>query len=261
MDEPRSGPPNDPRSPSDPSPSARSPSEAAAAPASSDAPAPDPAGGAGLLRRVLWVFVSPGALFRELRERPAWFGALALGVVLGAVGTALIPVELFEEQLRTQLIESGQELPADIGTFARMTWVFGVFGMVVIWPLLALVSAGIYALLYLFVFGYQGNFRTLFAITAHALLIAAVASVLLVPLRIAAGDPQLSLSVGTFLTFLEEGYVSRLAGLLDLFNLWAYVLVGMGAAIMDGRRALGHGIGISVGTALLVSVVIAAFIG
>jgi hypothetical protein len=55
------------------------------------------------------------------------------------------------------------------------------------------------------------------------------------PLKIVAGDIQLVLSVGTFAFFLEDGYLFRFLSLLDLFGLWGWVLVGLGAAKV-GRR-------------------------
>ena len=45
------------------------------------------------------------------------------------------------------------------------------------------------------------------------------------------------LSVGTFAVFLEPGYVLRFLSLLDLFNLWAWVLVGLGAARIARKRS------------------------
>lgn len=234
-----------------------SPEEVPPPPQDSPPPAPAP----HLLRRLVMTFTRPGDLFRLLAVNPSWVGALLLGALFLSLSNVVIPLDVWEEGLRTRMIEMDQEVPADLTTMTRIFWVFSVFGAFVIWPLLGFVSAGIYSLIFLFAFGFEGTFRKILSVTAHALLVAAVGTLLLAPLRIAAQDPQLTLSVGTFFGFLEEGYVARFLGLLDLFNLWAYVLIGLGAAIVDGRRSPGQGIAISVGAGLLLSLVIAAFTG
>ena len=63
--------------------------------------------------------------------------------------------------------------------------------------------------------------------------------VLILPLlhpRIVTEDAQLRLSLGTFAVFLEPGYMLEVLNLLDLFFLWGWVLVGLGAARIGYRR-------------------------
>jgi nitrate reductase NapE component len=221
-------------------------------------PTPDPSGPFSRLARV---FLAPVQLFAELRAHPRALGALVLGVVLSAVAAALIPVELWEAGLRAQMEARGAEIPADTTTLARVGWVSAVFVTVVAWPLLALLTTGVYGVVFLFLFGYEGSFRVLLSVVAHALLVVAAGALVLVPLRILAGDPHLTLSVATLLPFLGEGFLLRFAGLLDLFNLWAYVLVGVGAAVMDGRRTPAAGVAVALGVALLLSLLLAAVSG
>ena len=59
--------------------------------------------------------------------------------------------------------------------------------------------------------------------------------VLILPLRIVTEDAQLRLSLGTFAVFLEPGSMLEVLNLLDLFFLWGWVLVGLGAARI-GRK-------------------------
>ena len=70
---------------------------------------------------------------------------------------------------------------------------------------------------------------------SRAHLISATSTLLLLPLRIIGEDAQLLLSLGSFAVFLDDGYVLRLLSVLDLFGLWAWVLVGLGAARI-GRK-------------------------
>ncbi len=215
----------------------------------------------GPFSRFIRVFAAPGALFRELAEEPRALGAIVLGIALSVLGTALIPMGVWEQALLSDALGTGAEIPENPATMARVIWVVTLFTAVVAWPLLALVSAGLYALVFFFVFGYRGDFRRLFSVVSHALLVVAVGGLLLAPARILSGDISFSLSLATLLPFAGDGFVGRYLELMDLFNLWAYVLVGMGAAALDGTRTSGHGIGVAVGTALLLSLPVAAVTG
>jgi hypothetical protein len=211
--------------------------------------------------RFVKVFVSPGEVFRGLAAEPAALGAIILGMVLMALANLALPTEIFEEALRARVLETGQDVPGDPAMVARFMKVGTVFGILVMWPVIILASAGIYALILLFGFGFEGTYRQYLAVTAHAVLVPALAGLLLVPLKIMTQDPQLTLSVGSLLFFMEEGLMARFVGLLDLFGLWSYVLVGIGAAVVDGSRSPKVAISVTLGIALLISLVVAAFTG
>lgn len=213
-----------------------------------------------LPRRVLMVVVSPVELFRSLRDHPVALGPLLLGAILVGVAAALIPIELTQELFREQMIEAGQDPGDGSGTAARVMWVVSIFGPLLFWPIMALITAGLYSVVFLFAFGYEGRFRQMLSITAHALLVAAIGALLLTPLRIMAADPQMTLSLGSLLYFFEEGFLATFLGLLDLFNIWTYILIGLGAAVVDGTRAYSHGVLVALGTAILITAVIASFI-
>jgi hypothetical protein len=66
-----------------------------------------------------------------------------------------------------------------------------------------------------------------------------VGSLLLVPLRIVQEDPSLTLNVGTFLPFIQEGYAFRVLKLIDLFGLWSSVVMAVGVTKIDPRRGMG----------------------
>ena len=77
------------------------------------------------------------------------------------------------------------------------------------------------------------------AVVAHAFLVPAVSALALVPLKIQAADLRLRLSVGTFLPFLDEGWLSSALGWLDLFGIWGWVLVALG--VEEWREEEGGG--------------------
>jgi hypothetical protein len=114
-----------------------------------------------------------------------------------------------------------------------------VISGVVGWFIWAFILAGIVTFVFSFLFGDEGRYSQYLSVVSHALFIGAVGAVLLLPLRIAQGDPSLTLNVGTFLPFLEEGYAFRVLKLLDLFGLWGYAVMAVGVTKIDHRRGLG----------------------
>ena len=190
----------------------------------------------GLLSRYVQVFVSPGALFDRLVERPAWGGAMVLGAALVLAGALLLPPELYLAAFRQRLLEQGQAMPPGLESgVAFMRFGISAFAFLS-WFIMLAFFAGLVTFGFAFVMGDEGTYRQYLAVMAHAQLIAATSSLVVLPLKIMAEDVQLLLSVGTFAFFLSDGYVLRLLSLLDLFGLWAWALVGLGAAKI-GRRA------------------------
>lgn len=198
---------------------------------------PDPGGPPSLARRLVDVFVSPGRLFETLRERPVWVSALVLGGALVVASALVVPTELYEEMMREQLQGSSQDLPEGFemsGTFPK---IFGAVGGFVWWMVFAALVSGVVTLVFGFVLGDEGRFKQYLSVTTHALLIMAVGSLLVTPLRIMAGDLQMSFSLGTFAVFVEEGtFLRTLLNALDLFMLWAFAVLGLGVSKLDPDR-------------------------
>lgn len=192
-----------------------------------------------LPKRLVQVFVSPGELFTALREKPAWFGALAVVGALAILSVALLPTELWVEFSRNQLIERGQEVPAGFEAQGAVIRIFSIIGGGVAFFIMAFLTAGIVAFFFSFLFGDEGRYVQYLAVVAHAFIISAFGALLLVPLKISQGDPSITLSLGTFAYFLEDGYLARVLRLLDLFALWAYAVMAIGVTKIDPRRSLG----------------------
>ncbi len=227
------------------------------------------AAASSLPKRAIWAFVSPGRLFEELRIQTGpgskgghfrTIGALLLGAVLIAAGNVLIPVELWQQVIREQLLETGQELPDDLGaTVAFARWAAAI-GPLVFWPVLGTLIAGIYWLVFVAGLGYEGTFPRYLAVTSHAILVGAVGALALTPLRIYTQDVDLMLTPLAFLPTLEAGFLFRMFRYLDLFNLWASALVGFGASVIDGARGAVASVGVALATSLLIAVLLTAFI-
>ncbi len=218
-----------------------------------------PASSGSILRRCVQVVVAPGTLFRGLRERPRYVGAVLLGAVLVGGSSLFLPVELYEGAIRAEADRVGEELPADPETLARLAWLSGSLGGFVFWILLTVGFAGLATLLFSVVLGDNGRFRQYLAVTAHAFLIPAMGAVVTLPAKISTGDPHYSVTLATLFFFVEAGYLARVLALLDLFNLWAYGLVGLGAAAVARERseadAVAAMLGVGLGVALLLALI------
>ena len=189
--------------------------------------------------RVVQTFFSPGAMAEGVAKHPAWVAALLTGMALVVASLALIPPEIWESFTREQMLARGQEVPpgfeAGIALIRISSVVFGAVGYAIFTFLLA----GLATLVFAFLLGDEGRYRQYLAIMAHAWLIPALVGLLLTPLRIAGEDPQLTLNLGSFLFFLQDGYLARVAKMLDLSQLWAWLVVAQGAHAIHPRRSFG----------------------
>jgi len=189
--------------------------------------------------RLLKVFYSPGEVFQALGEKPVWFGALAVSGVLVTLSLILIPTDIWVESMREQAARQGTEMPpfmASAGPAFRLA--SAVSGLIGIFLWVFLLTA-IVTVVFSFLLGDEGKYKQYLSVVSHALIITAVGSLLVVPLKIAQGDPTLTLNVGTFFPFLEEGYAFRVLKLLDLFGLWGYSVMAVGVTRIDPRRGMG----------------------
>lgn len=199
------------------------------------APAPPSA----LPVRVLEVFFSPGKLFESLREKPLWFGALFVGGLFVAVTVLLLPGEMLVSPAREAILREGGEVPSFMEGPANLFKVIGVLAGVLFWFVWAFFLSAVVLVVFNFLFGDEGRYAQYLTVVSHALIIGAVGGILLVPLRIAQQDAELTLSVGTFFSFLDAGYLLRVLKGLDLFGLWGYAVMAVGVTKIDPKRSLG----------------------
>ena len=194
--------------------------------------------------RMLNVFFSPGEVMAGLKDNPAWVGALVLGAALTVLSAVLLPAEILEATMRQQILERGGPAPDNIEAMARIFRIGGAVAGAVFWFVISAAMAGLLTLIFSFILGDRGKYKQYLAVLAHAFLISAVGALVVLPLRIAAQDASMLLSVGTFMPFLEEGYIARALGFVDLFGLWSWAVVGIGVAALEPKRTVGGAIGI-----------------
>lgn len=213
---------------------------------------------APLWRRLAQLFYEPGRLGDALAATPAWFGALAVGALFIALGTGLIPGEIWAEWSRSQMVASGREVPEGVGEMGGTVYrIASAIGGPIFWFLWAFVMAGIVTVIFAFLLGDEGSYKRYLAMTAHALVIAALGTVVTVPLKIAQSDPQLTLNVGTFFGDLGSGWLGRFLSGLDLFGLWSTIVLGILVSRVDPRRTAGSAVTVLLAITVVVTALVA----
>ena len=173
----------------------------------------------------------------------------------------MLPPELTFAAIREQALARGQALPPGFVDQMEAFRYFGLVAAFVFWGVYIAILSGVVMGFFAFLAGHEGTYRQYLAVVAHAQLIPATATVLMVPLRIAAEDAQLVLSLGTFAVFLEPSYLLRLLSFLDLFGLWSWVLVGLGVARIARKESWGLGVVIVMIIPVTIAAVVAIFTG
>ena len=207
--------------------------------------------------RLLKVFFSPGELFTALRENPAWFGALAVGSFLVFLSMFLVPADLWTQMFRDEALRSGGQAPPESAmAIIRIVALLGAGLGLFLW---AFIMAGVLWLFFGFFFGDEGKYKQYLSVVSHALIISAVGGLLLTPLRIFQENIQATLNLGTFFSFLEDGYPLRVLQMLELFGLWGMVVMAIGVSKVNPKRSLGSALTFfavfAVGTALLFALI------
>lgn len=223
-------------------------------------PTREEAGPPSLPRRLLDTLFSPGKMAREVAEHPRWVGALLLCMALIALSTWLTPPELFAEMQRRAALDRGVEVPPMTDRTLRTIHLVSVFGGALAFAVMSFVLTGLYTVIFAFVLGDEGRFKQYLGMFAHAAFIPALISVPLVPLRIAAEDPQFSLNLASFALFLQGGYLLNVLRLMDLTQIWSTLVVAMGVRAIDPRRSFGSAAAILLGIQLCVALVFARFL-
>ncbi|MBM4183360.1 MAG: hypothetical protein FJ207_03940 [Gemmatimonadetes bacterium] len=192
-----------------------------------------------LPRRLLDTFFSPGKMVEAMASNPRWVGALLVSMVLVTISTALLPPELMVEVQRRAALARGVTPPPMSDRTLQMIRYFSIGGSALAIALVGLLMSGIYTFIFAFILGDEGRFKQYFAVFVHAMFIPTLLSLPLVPLRIQTGDPQFSLSLASFLFFLEPGYLLNVFRFMDLLQLWSTFVVALGAHAIDRRRSVG----------------------
>ena len=188
--------------------------------------------------RLAQVVFSPGALFERLREKPVWLGALLTLVVLSVAANLLIPEELIRQAVMEQMPDNAD--PSAVETALRVAGILRLIGPIVFPPLLAVFLAAVVLLIYNLIAGGEASFAQAMSATSHVLFIPTLGGLLTVPLMLAAGDVQVTLGLHLLMPGLDsESFAYNFLHGLNLFGIWAAVVLGIAVSRIYRRRSAG----------------------
>ena len=202
---------------------------------------PAPAQQLGLGARILLTFTEPTRLFERLRENPSWLLVFVVAALIkGAAAWVIFPVQtaevagFMEDSKFMQLLPEAQQEETLEQMRNPPDWKRHIAPVqaIVGWLFMLLVGS---VLLYgaQRVLGGDAGFKAMLAVASHAFLIVAVRSLVLLPLQLTKESfVMVTLSPAILLDVAEPTTNFMLLGALDVFMLWATVVLGMGVSIV-----------------------------
>ncbi|NOZ94916.1 MAG: YIP1 family protein [Acidobacteria bacterium] len=212
----------------------------------------------GSFERIYRIFTSPGDVFSDIARKPTWVAILLLTTLLGAgIQFATLPHLDMEATIRASVAQRNPDLDDEqieklSEKAARFAWI-GPAASVVIIPIVMLALGGIY-LLGIRLAGSETDFAHVFSAMLHAYWPAGLTKgVLFFALLQRAGrlsaeamNGLVKSNVGAFLPAGAPHWQQALGSIVDVFNLWTFVLVVLGLSIVGGisRKKAGIAAGV-----------------
>ncbi|HEU4692608.1 MAG TPA: YIP1 family protein [Vicinamibacterales bacterium] len=216
---------------------------------------------AGLLSRFIGIITSPGTTFRSVVDHPAWFGMLALTVLVTVV---LAAGPLFSEWGQQAALDQQVRMMESFGrtiddaAYAQMQlgMKFAAYttaiGLLVFSPIMALITSGILYVIFSVAMGGNATFKQQMAVTVHAGVIPTLALIFATPLNYVRGSLTSTTNFAVFFPMLDEdSFLARVLGVIDLFWIWYIVVFAIGLGVLYKRRTGPIAIGLLVFYALI----------
>ena len=199
--------------------------------------------------RVLGILRRPRPTLQEVASHPRWASLLvALTLVTAAAGAAVSATDIGQlalvDQWERTALAFGQAVDdtryAELHAWSRLGPAVAAGNALLAGPGVALVVS-----LVVFVWlrrrattGPAVSYTQVLAVVVHAGVILAVGRLVAAPLVYARETTASAMTVGTWFPSLDEASpVARFLGALDFFTLWWAVVLGIGVAVLSGRRA------------------------
>ena len=213
----------------------------------------------GIHRRFVDTFFSPSKMNAYLAAEPRWVVALVVSVALMGLQVALIPSEVWESLIREQsLAQGGTPLPMPDWVTDWMG-ILAAVGAAMTRAIAIPIGAGFLTVIFAFVLGDEGSYRQYLAVTAHSFFIPALVGLLIIPLKIATQDPQLTLNLGSFFFFLPSGYWLGVLTAMDLTQIWSSLVIAQGAHCIDRSRSFRSAVVILLSLMLAMALIVGRF--
>ena len=213
----------------------------------------------GIHRRFVDTFFSPSNMNAYLAAEPRWVVALVVSVALMGLQVALIPSEVWESLIREQSLAQGSTPLPMPDWVTDWMGILAAVGAAMTTAIAIPIGAGFLTVIFAFVLGDEGSYRQYLAVTAHSFFIPSLVGLLIIPLKIATQDPQLTLNLGSFFFFLPSGYWLGVLTAMDLTQIWSSLLIAQGAHCIDRRRSFRSAVVILLSLMLAMALIVGRF--
>ena len=200
----------------------------------------------GLVARFIGIITEPRATFESVAAHPKWLGMLALTTAI-VLACTVLPMTteggkeaMLETQVR-QMESFGMQVNDQM--YQQMRGRMGIApyttaaGVLIMSPIITAALAGILFGVFNVAMGGNASFKQVFSIVVHAGVISALGQLVTGPLNYLRGTMASATNLAVLLPMLPEGaFVTRLAGMIDLFVVWWVFILAVGAAVLYRRR-------------------------
>jgi hypothetical protein len=200
----------------------------------------------GLGARLYGVLMSPRETYAEVVADPAWFGVLAVVLVVMAGSTmAFLSTEVGRTTLLDQQIRSLESFGRTVtdAQYQRLEAVaayapyLSAASQLLLLPLLALLVACVVYAVFTAFLGGDGSFRQVFAVLVHSSVVMGLQVLFALPLDYARESLSSTTNLAVFFPMLDESsFLARLLGAIDLFMIWWMLNLAIGLGVLYRRR-------------------------
>lgn len=193
--------------------------------------------------RIFGVLRSPRRTLQEVASHPRWAPLLVtLTLVTAAAGASVSATDVGQlalvDQWERTALAFGQAVDdsryADLMAWSRLGPAVAAGNALLAGPGLALVVS---LLVFVWLRG-RASYKQVLAVVVHAGVVLAVGRLVAAPLVYARETTSSATTVGAWFSSLDEASpAARFLGAIDLFTLWWAVVLGIGVAVLSGRRA------------------------
>jgi Yip1 domain len=207
-----------------------------------------PAAPTGLAARIVGVIFSPGETYRSIVAHPRVLGVLAVTTIVMAVAVfVFLSTEVGQNaalDYQMRAMESlGINVPDEI--YDRMEQQVAGMGryispvtLLVTIPIICAVVAGIMLLIFNVALGGDATFKQAYAVVAHSQVLLAVQQLFILPLNYTRETMASATTLAVFLPMLDDtSFLARFLGWIDLFRIWWFVSLAIGAAVLYKRKS------------------------
>lgn len=200
----------------------------------------------GSTSRIIGVLRRPRRTLQEVASHPRWAPLLVtLTLVTAAAGAAVSATDVGQlalvDQWERTALAFGQGVDdsryADLQAWSRLGPAVAAGNALLAGPGLALVVS-LLVFIWVRARARAVSYSQVLSVVVHAGVVLAVGRLVAAPLVYARETTASATTVGTWFPSLDEASpAARFLGAIDLFTLWWAVVLGIGVAVLSGRRA------------------------